>query len=111
MVMNASGPFGLDAVRAVFRVQKISVTQQLHGERDANEDADARGQREARPRFASRSGTEQTGPIRHGLWRHAPFVAQIIGQILPRQDGHTRLMDATYDNKSRAIPAIIDTRI
>jgi len=109
--MNASGPFGIDAVRAVFRVKKISVTRQLHGERDANDDADARGQREARPGLASRSGTHQSGPIRHGLWRHAPFVAQIIGQILPRMDGHTRLMDATYDNKARAIPAVIDTRI
>jgi hypothetical protein len=109
--MNAGGPFGIDAVSAVFRVRKISGAQQLYGERDANDYADRREPQDTPRKLASRSGTEQSVPVRHGLWRHAPFVTQIIGQILPRKDRHERLMNATYDNKTRAIAAIIDTQI
>jgi hypothetical protein len=108
--MNASGPSGVGAADAMFRVQKISDTRQLHGERDPNANARAKAEPEATVKVPSRSETVQTSSIRYGLWRHAPFVAQIIGQILPQGNDHERLARVTYGDK-RAITSTIDTQV
>jgi hypothetical protein len=106
--MNASGPFGVGAANAVSRVRKISVARHLYGERDANEDAPAQAQPDAPKKPASRSGTDQSQPLRHGLWRHAPFVAQIIGQILPCTDDCKRLGRAAYGEEIGPVAIVFD---
>ncbi len=106
--MNASGPSSIGRAQAVSCVRKISAGERLYGKREGNQDGNSGGQRHAPRKLPCRSGTEDFTPIRYGLWRHAPFVAQLIGQILPRKDVGSAVMQATYDERPRMMAAIFD---
>ncbi|HSZ74300.1 MAG TPA: hypothetical protein VK779_05725 [Rhizomicrobium sp.] len=106
--MNASGPSSIDRAGAVSRVKKISAGERLYGKRDGNRGGNSGGQARTPRKPSYRSGTEDFEPIRYGLWRHAPFVAQLIGQILPRKDVGSAVMQATYDERPRIMAAIFD---
>lgn len=73
---------GAPSNTAVARVQKTAESGGLHGEyRGEQGPRERRGQRIDR-RAVSRAGTFETAPLWYGPRLRAPFVAQIIGQVL-----------------------------
>jgi hypothetical protein len=106
--MSAGGPSSIGSVGAVSRVRKVAAAQRLYGKDGSNHDREPGGRQQFPRKPPCRSGTDEFEPIRYGLWRHAPFVAQLIGQILPRKDVGSAVARATYDDRPRRIAAVFD---
>jgi len=94
-------------MRAV-RIEKCPGSGSSNGEyRDRPEPRERRASHSDR-RAVSRDGTGKTAPLWHGPRLRAPFVAQIIGQVLSHDEAAPQ--QAAYGEGHMPVAIIVDNR-
>jgi hypothetical protein len=99
----AAGAVIPNSARLVARIEKTSSGNGLHdGSTSGEERREAATQRVAQ-RALSRSETK-SAPHWNGPRWSAPFVAQILGQVLPHEDRNNPSVRAAYDAPRVVVP-------
>jgi hypothetical protein len=89
------------------RVEKTRGSNALHGEERRHDEAASERRSTTVDRRMSRNGTDRRTPLWDGPRWRAPFVAQVLGQLLQTGDeDHTRSALAAYDERA-ATPSLL----
>lgn len=113
--MTTIGPLAIStgsaasaAIMRAARIEKCADSGDSNGEyRERSEPRDRR-MANADRRAVSRDGTGRTAPLWHGPRLRAPFVAQVIGQVLVHDDTAPRA--AVYGAGQVPVAILIDNR-
>jgi hypothetical protein len=98
-----SGAVVPSSARSLARVEKPSSSNSLHNESSAEEGQRERAAGRIAPKRLSRSETDGA-PVWYGPRLSSPFVAQILGQVLPHSGPDALTVRAAYRNAPALFP-------
>jgi hypothetical protein len=89
--------------KSLARIEKPSAGSGLHDGATANEERRGASAQQALPQRLSHSDTEDA-PRWYGPRLTAPFVAQVLGQVLPRSNADAYAASAAYRSAPVRVP-------
>jgi hypothetical protein len=90
--------------RSLARIEKPSAGNGLHNGAAAHDERHGASAQRALPQRVSHSETEDA-PRWYGPRLTAPFVAQVLGQVLPRSSADAYMASAAYKSAPVRVPA------
>lgn len=90
--------------KSLARIEKPSAGSGLHDDATANEERHGASAQRTLPPRLSHSDTEDA-PRWYGSRLTAPFVAQVLGQVLPRSNADAYAASAAYRSAPVRVPA------
>ncbi len=93
----------LSSAKSLARIEKPSAGSGLHDGAAANEERRGASTQRVLPQSVSQSGTEDASRW-YGPRLTAPFVAQVLGQVLPRSNADACAASAAYRSAPVRVP-------